>query len=99
MIQVVIIKESEKIVNQSAKLSKSVWHIQFLEKPEQRRDSLAGWTASNNTQFQVDLSFDSLESALEFAKKQNYQVQQIERTLKVQRLKKSYADNFKNKSC
>lgn len=92
MIQYVSIKESEKIVNQSARVLRKTWRICFDEK--QYHEGFIGWTASTNTQFQIHLNFPSLEEALRFAQKKRYHVTHIEYAAPLKKIRKSYADNF-----
>ncbi len=54
------------------------------------------WTGSSNPEKQIKLFFDDLESAINFAEKNNYKYE-IQKPNKRNLIKKSYAENFTKK--
>lgn len=75
--------------------ARSMWHLKFTPEPGARFiDKTMGWTGSNDMKQELDLRFNSIDSAIEFAKTHNIEYEVVEtRERKVK--KKSYADNFK----
>jgi len=72
------------------------WCLEVMDIYEKKLSPTFGWISSNNTYDQVKLYFDSLESAVEFAKKNNFSYK-VFNSKKRSVLKKTYSDNFKPK--
>ena len=70
-----------------------VWVGEYVANQAQRPENLMGWNGSGDTQKQIKLQFDTVDSAIAYAKKNNlnyiveYPKQRIIKP-------KSYADNF-----
>ena len=70
------------------------WLMEFIEQPNSKfKESLMGRTSSNDTSSEVKIKFPTLEKALEFAKKKNYDFEVIH-PKKQKLIKKTYASNF-----
>lgn len=70
------------------------WLLEFIEKPGSKfKETLMGRTASNDMSNEVKIKFPTLEKAIEFAKKKNYDFEVIE-PKKPKLIKKTYASNF-----
>lgn len=70
------------------------WVLEWEPAEARRADPLMGWIGSGDTQRQVQMRFDSKESAIEFAEAEglDYSVREPKkRTVKT----KSYAENFR----
>ncbi len=53
--------------------AKNFWLLEFVKKPRsQFKENLMGRTSNNDMYSEVKMKFPSLESAMQFAKKQNY---------------------------
>ncbi len=79
---------------QSGRARTRGWVLEHLPSEARRVDPLMGWTGSGDTQVQVRLSFDSVEAATAYAKREGIDAHVIAtpaRTLKIQ----TYADNFR----
>lgn len=93
----VIIFEHETAVNQSASPLKTLWKLEFLTNNDGNIIGDLGWIAGNNTDAQVDITFENLEKALSFAERSGHEVVEVRHSpLKEVPSPKSYADNFKN---
>lgn len=72
-----------------------LWLLEFVENPGSKfKEQLMGRTSSSDMAGEVKIKFPSLEEAVRFAEKKNYDFEVIkpkERLL----IKKSYASNFK----
>ncbi|MEK6541315.1 MAG: ETC complex I subunit [Pseudomonadota bacterium] len=79
---------------QSGRARTRGWVLEHLPSEARHADPLMGWTGSGDTQVQVRLSFDSVEAACAYAKREGIDAHVIAtptRTLKIQ----TYAENFK----
>jgi hypothetical protein len=86
--------QNSKPVNQSGKARSDKWVLEFESHSARRADPLTGWAGGADTQAQVSINFDSLESARAYAEREGISyhiVPPAERKLKIQ----SYADNFR----
>ena len=55
------------------------WLLEFIEKPRSKfKETLMGRTSSNDMSNEVKIKFPTLEKAIEFAKKKNYDFEVIE---------------------
>ncbi|MGB4788230.1 MAG: ETC complex I subunit [Lentibacter algarum] len=80
---------------QSGSAKSKRWVLEFV--PASRRDvvPLMGWTSSNDTQSQVQLRFDSKESALEYAQENGIEAVVSEpKTRKANIRAGGYGENF-----
>lgn len=62
------IYQPAKTAMQSGAAKTKNWVLEFVNETGREVDPLMGWTSSTDTQAQVKLSFDSKESALDYAK-------------------------------
>lgn len=88
-----------KTAMQSGKAKTGYWILQYNTSADQFYDPILGWTGSDSTLNQVTLSFDTLENAIEFAKKLglDYEIDTLVETPNTPiKTKKAYADNFRN---
>ena len=88
-----------KSAMQSGKDKTGYWILQYNSNADQFYDPIMGWTGSTSTLNQVSLNFDTLESALFFAKKLglDYQVDTVVEMGHAPFFhKKAYADNFRH---
>jgi len=82
-----------KTAMQSGRAKTKEWVLDFGADATRKPDPLMGWTASGNTLDQVELSFDTKEEAVAFAKARGWAFQVIEGR-KPKRIVKTYAENF-----
>lgn len=93
----VLIQKSVCKVNQSG-ASKEQWFIVFPKKHDSEfLNSIMGWTSSSDMMQELNLKFPTKESAVDFASSNGWSFEEIEYT-KRKIVKKSYADNFIDKS-
>ena len=90
----VIIQKKAKTATQSGRAKSKKWHIVFhAEKPD-FKDSLMGWTGAQDTWDELDLVFETLESAVHFATTQGYEYT-IMPPQSSNIPPKNYSDNFR----
>ena len=77
----------------SGRAHQNQWVLEFISRAPKRIDPLTGNTSSSDTRAQLDLTFDSAEEAVAYAKANNIPHRVI-RGRKMQRIPRSYADNF-----
>ena len=78
---------------QSGKGKSKEWFLEFIRETPPSADPLMGWT-SGDTSTQVKLRFETMEEAVDYARRNGLAyVVQPETPVRMQ--KKSYADNFK----
>jgi len=77
---------------QSGKGNVKKWILEF-ETQDTGINPMMGWETSTDTMSEVKIEFDSIELAIDFAKKNNIEYYIIE-PQKSKIVKKSYADNF-----
>ena len=68
-----IYKPSKTSMQSGFKKTK-LWLAEYISEVEKVKDSLMGWNSSLDTKSQIKLFFDTKEQAIEWAKKNNYQV-------------------------
>ncbi|MBM3467871.1 MAG: ETC complex I subunit [Alphaproteobacteria bacterium] len=83
-----------KTAMQSGKAKTHTWVLEFYPRGEDFIEPVMGWKGSNCTLHQIRLTFESLEMALAYAKKQNIAVQ-VEASHESSIIPKQYADNFR----
>jgi hypothetical protein len=86
--------QKTKAVNQSGPAHEGIWVLEFESHAPKRPDPLTGWSGGADTQAQVSINFDSLESAKAYAERNKiayHIIPPASRKLRIQ----SYADNFK----
>jgi hypothetical protein len=83
-----------KAVNQSGKAHADKWVLEFESHARKRPDPLTGWSGGADTQAQVSINFDSLDSAKAYAEREGIAYHVIPATTRKLRIQ-SYADNFK----
>lgn len=94
----VIITANNHIATQSGRKNTAKWYLYFLrdEKNPCFLESYMGWFSSEDLySSEFHMQFDTQELAIQFAEKNNFQYQIIEKSQK--KLKsKSYGENFKD---
>ena len=86
-----------KTATQSGRAKTSHWVLEHVPRGHRAVDSLMGWTGSDDTTQQIELSFATKQQAIAYAKRRGfaYVVDEPQaRTVKP----KSYADNFIRKT-
>ena len=78
---------------QSGRAGSSKWVIDFAASGHRSIDPLTGTTRSSDTRAQIELSFETLEEAVAYAKANNIP-HRVMRPKTVKRIHRSYADNF-----
>ena len=82
-----------KSAMQSGKAKTHVWELEFAPASARTSDPLMGWTTSTDTKGQVKLSFNTLEEAVDYARRYGIAFEVLaDRTPK--KIVKAYADNF-----
>ncbi|MDF2494321.1 ETC complex I subunit [Sphingomonas sp.] len=79
---------------QSGRHRTNLWQLEIPSDDPKRPDPLTGWAGGADTREQVNLSFPTLEAAVEYAEREGLAYTVIpapQKTLKLQ----SYADNFR----
>lgn len=79
---------------QSGRALTDLWVLEFAPAEAKKPDPLTGWAGSGDTNQQLQLRFESLEAAKQYAAKYGIDYSVVEtprRTLKIQ----AYADNFR----
>jgi len=86
------IYQPSKTATQSGRAKSRQWILEYERQPS-GNDFLMGWISSNNTLEQIQLKFDTLDQAINYAQNNNinYEVSEPKKT-KI--IIKSYADNF-----
>ena len=84
-----------KTAMQSGTGNSQKWLLEF-ESKDTGTNALMGWETSTDTLSEVKLEFNTKESAINYAKKNNIDFYIIEPKLR-KIIKKSYADNFLKK--
>ena len=69
------------------------WALEFVSRGTNRIDPLTGNTSSSDTRVQLDLTFESEDAAVAYAKANNIPHRVI-RGRKMKRIPRSYAENF-----
>ena len=88
------IYQPAKTPMQSGRAGSQLWVLEFEPESRSGMDPLMGWTSSANTQAQVHMSFETLEEAVAYAKRQGY-AYSVEQPKQRSVRPKAYADNFK----
>jgi len=78
---------------QSGKALTKTWRLEFEPRWALRPESLMGWISNQDPNAQVQISFDSKEAAIAFAREHAIPHQVVE-TPEPKRVIKSYSDNF-----
>lgn len=93
----VLIEQSIAKVNQSGR-GKEKWTIIFPKKPDAEfLNPVMGWASTSDMMQELNLTFATKEMAIDFAKSNGWSFEEIEYK-KRKIIKKSYADNFIDKS-
>ena len=88
-----LIFKPSKSAMQSGLNNSKKWCLCNTEMNESYMSSKFCWNGSSNPETQIKLFFDNLESAVSFAKKNNYDYE-VQKPNKRSQIKKSYAENF-----
>ncbi|MCO5062972.1 MAG: ETC complex I subunit [Rhizobiaceae bacterium] len=83
-----------KTAMQSGKAKTGYWILEFDPEQPLKIDPLMGYTSSGDMKRQVKLTFDTLEEAVAYAKKQNI-AYRVEEPKVATRRPISYSDNFR----
>lgn len=78
---------------QSGKANSDVWILEMEAAPKRSVDPLMGWTGSDTTDTQVRISFDSMDDAVAYAKREELDFRVVT-SKEPKRIIKTYADNF-----
>ena len=78
---------------QSGQGNTKKWLAEYISEISTSKDTLMGWTSSNDTKTQIKLFFDTKDQAINWAKKNNFQYF-VEENQKRKIKPKSYASNF-----
>jgi hypothetical protein len=89
------IYQPAKTAMQSGQASTKKWLMEFEPGARREIDPLMGWTSSSDTRAQVRLSFDTMEEAIAYARKQGYGYS-VEKPHSRTIRPKSYSDNFRS---
>ena len=82
-----------KTAMQSGRSKSKSWIAEYISAESLEKDSLMGWNSSKDTKTQIKIYFNTLEKAVEWAKKNNYQFEIINsQDRKI--IPKKYSDNF-----
>ncbi|MDP2193588.1 MAG: ETC complex I subunit, partial [Alphaproteobacteria bacterium] len=73
----IIIFEKQLPVNQSAYACKNTWFMRFAHDKDTILKGKIGWITSSDMDFQMKISFESLEKALTFAENNGYVIVDI----------------------
>jgi hypothetical protein len=82
-----------KTAMQSGKAKTKNWVLEYKPQAKKIVDNLMGWQGSTDMLQEIKLKFESKESAIEYAQKQNIEFDLIEPKISTIKIK-SYADNF-----
>ena len=87
------IYKPSKTAMQSGRFKTKNWIAEYISSESLEKDSLMGWNSSKDTKTQIKIYFNTLEEAMEWAKKNNYQFEIISsQDRKI--IPKKYSDNF-----
>lgn len=70
------------------------WRLVFDEQSPKFVEPLMGWVGQKDTTQQINLSFDTMEEAIAYAKRKGYDFRVVEPQQRIIR-PKSYANNFR----
>lgn len=86
----------QKTAMQSGAAHTHMWAISFdPQHPQTLSDPVMGWSSTDQTQSQVQLTFSSKDEALAYCARHNIEAECVPQTLKATSCDpKSYADNF-----
>ena len=90
-----IYKKSKSAMQSGIKNTKK-WYLESMEINERSMNLSFDWSSSKSIEDQIKVSFDNLQSAINFAEKNNLNYQ-IFSPNKSNQIIKSYSDNFKPK--
>ena len=90
-----IYKKSKSAMQSGIKNTKK-WYLESMEINERSLNLSFDWSSSKNIEDQIKISFNDLQSAVDFAEKNNLDYQVFVPNQSNQILK-SYSDNFKPK--
>ena len=88
-----LIFKPTKSAMQSGLNNSKKWCLRNKDENESFISSKYCWNGSSNPEKQIKIFFDDLDSAVNFAKKNNYNFEVLKPNLKTL-IKKSYAENF-----
>ena len=89
-----IIYKAQKNVMQSGHGKTQTWILEYDEDIKRSPENLNGWTSASNTTGQVQLKFETLEQAQNFADKQGLQT--LVKPASTRKVRpRNYTDNFK----
>ena len=88
------IYQPAKNAMQSGKARTKLWLLEYEPERPREIDPLMGWTSSSDMRQQVQLSFDTLDEAVAYAKRNGISYDVFEPHRPVAKAK-SYADNFR----
>ena len=87
------IYQPSKTAMQSGRSKNKKWIAEYISNESYEKDLLMGWNSSKDTKSQIKVFFNDKESAVAWAKDNNFQFEVIEH--QVRKIKpKKYSDNF-----
>jgi NADH dehydrogenase len=89
----VIIYRNGEVITQSGKAKEGMWILES-KTISNDKEPIMGWTSNSDTQSQIKLEFQSLESAIDYAKKHQLEFI-VEDEIINKPVIRSYSDNFK----
>tara|TARA_B100000029_G_C17355931_1_gene880705 strand:+ start:85 stop:393 length:309 start_codon:yes stop_codon:yes gene_type:complete len=90
----VIIYKGSKTPTQSGKSKSKFWYLKFDKDIFYEEDFMTGWKGNTAPTNNIKIRFSTLERAVAYAEKKNYEYQVLNESKKKIKVK-SYADNFK----
>ncbi len=90
----VYIYQPSRNVMQSGRSKTKSWVLEYELETARNPEGLMGWTCSDDTLNQVQMTFDDLDTAKDFASKKGWDYV-VSEPKKRRVVPKSYADNFK----
>jgi hypothetical protein len=87
------IYQPAKTAMQSGKAKSDVWVLELQGSGRRTIDPLMGWTGVENGQMQTQLTFETRDAAIHYAKREGLTFRVVE-SRKPKRIVKTYADNF-----
>jgi hypothetical protein len=88
------IYQPAKTAMQSGRAGTQQWVLEFEPESRSGMDPLMGWTSSANTRDQLRMTFETLDDAVAYARRQGY-AYSVEQPKQRAVRPKAYADNFK----
>ena len=95
-LNMVYIYKPTKTATQSGIKKSKIWKIKFHDDTNNPRDDVMGWTSTDDTRSQINITFKTLDDAKKFAEEQGWEYHVLPTQERHYTLK-SYSDNFQRK--